>query len=88
MRTIVATILSASLLVPFGDAATARSLARHPHQRDALEYKFPYATPRQLRNERAYRRGEYWEHDSDALIPGTRAWFEQKEREGGGRRRF
>jgi hypothetical protein len=87
MRVIVAIIMSTIFLVPpFVDTAAARSQARHWHQRDALEYKYPYATPRQLHNERAYQRGEYWEHDSDALIPGTRAWFEQKEREGGDRR--
>ena len=88
MRIIIAGVMSASLVLAFADTATAGSHPRHRHQRDALEYKYPYATPRQLHNERAYQRGEYWEHDSNALIPGTRAWFEQKEREGGGRRRF
>ena len=86
MRTIITGLLSASLLVALADAATAESTSKRGHHRDALEYKYPYATPRQLQNERAYQRGEYWEHDSNALIPGTRAWFEQKEREGGNRR--
>lgn len=86
MRTIIAGIVFASLLVVFVDPATCRSRAKHRHRPDVLEHNYPYATPRQLNNERAYTRGEYWEHDSNALIPGTRAWFEQKEREGGDRR--
>jgi hypothetical protein len=86
MRTIIASIMSASLLMVFADTATSGSRAKHRQQPDVLEHKYPYATPRQLNNERAYQRGEYWEHDSNALIPGTRAWFEQKEREGGDRR--
>ena len=86
MRTIIASVLSTGLVAAFAATANAGSHARHRHHRDGLEYRYPYATPRQLSNERAYRRGEYWEHDSDALIPGTRAWFEQKEREGAGRR--
>lgn len=86
MRTLIASILSAGLVAAFAAMANAGSHARHRHYQDALESRYPYATPRQLRSERAYRWGEYWEHDSDALIPGTRAWFEQKEREGAGRR--
>jgi hypothetical protein len=86
MRTIIASIMSAGLVLAFAETAIAASHVKQRHQGDALESRYPYATPRQLRNERAYRRGDYWEHDSSALIPGTRAWFEQKEREDGGRR--
>ena len=82
MRAVIASIVAASFVVAFADMATAGSRASHRYRRDALEQEYPYATPRQLQNERAYRRGEYWEHDSDALIIGTSAWFEQKEREG------
>jgi hypothetical protein len=83
MRTAIVSIVAVSLAIAFADAATAVSRAADRHPRDALEYRYPYATPRQLQNERAYQRGEYWEHDSNALIPGTRAWFDQKERESG-----
>jgi hypothetical protein len=83
MKTIIVSIVASSLAIAFADAATAGSRATHRNQRDALEYRYPYATPRQLQNERAYQRGEYWEHDSNALILGTRAWWEQKERESG-----
>ena len=82
MRTVIVRILAASLVFAFADAATAGSRAWHRQQRDDLEYRYPYATPRQLQNERAYQRGEYWEHDSNALLFGSRAWWEQKEREG------
>jgi hypothetical protein len=86
MRTLIACVMSASLVAAYADTATAGAHAKHRRHRDGLESQYPYATPRQLQNERAYRRGGYWEHDSNALIPGTRAWFDQKEREGGGRR--
>jgi hypothetical protein len=85
MRTIVAGALSIALLAAFTGAAIAGNAQKHRRD-DALARKYPYATPRQLQNERAYERGEYYEHDSTALIPGTRAWFDQKEREGGDRR--
>jgi hypothetical protein len=87
MRTIVTGVVTVGLLVGLVDIAAAESRAKRRYQeRDDLEYRYPNATPRQLQNERAYQRGEYWEKDSNALIPGTRAWFEQKEREGGDRR--
>jgi hypothetical protein len=82
MRTVIVSIVAASLAIGFADAATARSHATHRDQPDELELRYPYATPRQLHNERAYQRGEYWEHDSNALLFGSRAWWEQKEREG------
>ena len=83
MRTIIVSIICASLVVAFADGAAAGSHARHPHHVGALAYNpfAPYATPRQLRNERAYERGGYWEHDSSALVPLSRAWYEQKLRE-------
>jgi hypothetical protein len=82
MKTLIVSIVAASLTIAFADGATAGSHGNHRYRRDALEREYPYATPRQLQNERAYREGGYWEHDSNALIIGTSAWFEQKEREG------
>jgi hypothetical protein len=79
MRTVIVSIVAASLAIGCADTAIAGS--RAAHQQDDLEYRYPYATPRQLHNERAYQRGEYWEHDSNALLFGSRAWWEQKERE-------
>ena len=87
MKAILAGALSAAVvLLATAGAASAANNAHRSWRDDDLARRYPYATPRQLQNERAYERGEYWEHDSTALIPGTRAWFEQKEREGGDRR--
>jgi hypothetical protein len=85
MNTAFAGAISAALLLALttmANAEPARYRSRH-HQNNDLAYRYPYATQRQLHNERAYQKGEYWEKDSNALIPGTRAWFEQKERESG-----
>jgi hypothetical protein len=85
MNTVVASAVSAGLVLAsttISGAEPARYRPRH-HNSNDLAYKYPYATQRQLHNERAYQRGEYWEKDSNALITGTRAWFEQKERESG-----
>jgi hypothetical protein len=82
MRTIIVSTIYVSFVVAFASPATAGPHARHTH-RMALAYNpfATYATPRQLHNERAYERGGYWEHDSSALIPLSRAWYEQKLRE-------
>ena len=87
MNTALAGAVSAALLLAFttmASAEPARYRPRHHYDND-LAYRYPYATQRQLHNERAYQKGEYWEKDSNALIPGTRAWFEQKERESAAR---
>jgi len=77
--------LSAALLVAFVGAASADNKEHKPRRHDKHYYSYPAGvTERQLRNERAYERGEYYEHDSNALRFGSRAWWEQKEREGGG----
>jgi hypothetical protein len=85
MRTFIAGLLSAGLLVALTAPSNAETRG-HKHRRHYHHYYYTYPsgiTERQLRNERAYQRGDYWEHDSNALIPGSRAWFEQKERESG-----
>ena len=86
MRTIITGVLAAALLVPLAtssDAATKRK--KHYRNYDGYSQKYPYATPRQLQNARAYDRGEYYEMDSNAHPPGSRGWWELKEREGGNR---
>ena len=70
MRTVIVGIIAASLAIAVADASFAGSPATLRHERDALEHRYPYATSRQLQNERAYQRGEYWEHDSNALLFG------------------
>jgi hypothetical protein len=86
MKSILTGALSLVLLISFESASFAAHKT-HKHRRHHQNYYYTYPsgiTERQLRNERAYQRGEYYEHDSNALIPGSRAWWEQKERESGG----
>jgi hypothetical protein len=86
MRALIACLMSAALVVSFiGTAGAASKRKKHRHY-DSYSQQYPSATPRQLHNLRAYERGEYYETLSDALPVGSRAWFEQKEREGGDRR--
>jgi hypothetical protein len=54
---------------------------------DSYCQRFPDATPRQLKNARAFNRGgEYYESDSRAHPLGSRSWWYVRELEGG--RRF
>ena len=82
MRLLLAVITSVSLLLSSIGTADAASKRKKGRAYDSHTQRFPYATPRQLKNLRAYERGEYYETYSDALPVGSRPWFEQKEREG------
>jgi hypothetical protein len=84
MQRIVACLLSAVLVVAVTTTATAKSSKQQRREYDSYAAKYPSATPRQLRNARAYDRGEYYEIDSNAHPTGSRAWWELKERERGG----
>ncbi len=77
MKTILAGVVSAGLVLAFTPAA-------HAHHRDYDSYSrmYPSATPRQLQNLRGYERNEYYEHDSNAVPFGSRAWWELKQNEG------
>jgi Tfp pilus assembly protein PilP len=77
MRTIIAGLLSAGLLAAVPCAAGADPA------RDFNSYAkmYPSATPRQLKNVRAYERGQYYEQLSDAVPFGSRVWWELKDRE-------
>jgi hypothetical protein len=83
----MAWLLSALLVVAFSGAADAKSKKKQSEY-DSYAAKYPSATPRQLRNARAYDRGEYYEMDSNAHPVGSRSWWELKEREGGNRGGF
>jgi hypothetical protein len=90
MRTIIAVMLSIALL---SSVATARGAEARPAKKprrhdDSYARKYPSATQRQLRNARAYDRGDYFEQDSNAHPVGSRGWWELKERESGDRIRF
>ena len=71
----------AAILFVSASAADAASTRKRQHGLDGYAQRYPHATSRQLRNLRAYERGEYYETLSDALPAGSRPWFEQKERE-------
>lgn len=78
-------LLSAALLMTFvGPSEAANGRTKQRRQNSYYYYNPPTttATERQLRNQQAYERGEYYEHDSNALPFGSRAWWEQKQREG------
>jgi hypothetical protein len=85
MQKIAAALLSAVLVVSFAGTASAKSSKQQRQAYDSYAAKYPSATPRQLRNARAYDRGEYYEMDSNAHPVGSRSWWAMKEREGGGR---
>jgi hypothetical protein len=79
MRTIIAGMLSAGLLVAVPCAASAG----HARHSDSYSRMYPSATPRQLQNLRAYERGgEYYEQQLDAVPFGSRAWWEIMGRQG------
>jgi hypothetical protein len=82
MKTVIASLLAAGLLVAFSgaDSAEAKSKKQRRHY-DSYAQKYPSATPRQLQNARAYDRGQYYEMDSNAHPVGTRAWWDLKQRE-------
>jgi len=83
MRAFLCGLLLGGLVITFAatcEAASARAKHRQPSGYYANSPTT--ATERQLRNQRAYERGEYYEHDSNALPFGSRAWWEQKMREG------
>lgn len=85
MRTIIAGVLSAALLVAFTGAGIAETKSQKNRRTYEDSHKYPGATPRQLRNARAYERGEYYEMDSNAHPVGSRSWWALKERESGDR---
>jgi hypothetical protein len=90
MRPIIAGLLSAGLMLTFvgTSGVEAKSYKKRQRHEDGYAQKYPDATQRQLRNARAYDRGEYFEQDSNAHPVGSRGWWELKEREGGDRFRF
>ena len=79
MRTIIAGMLSAVLLVVVPSAASAG----HARHSDSYSRMYPSASLRQLQNLRAYERGgEYYEQQLDAVPFGSRAWWEIMGRQG------
>jgi hypothetical protein len=82
MRVRLTALLSVALMVVWAGTADAASKRKKERHYDSYAMRYPHATPRQLRNLHGYERGEYYETYSPALPWGSRAWFEQREREG------
>jgi hypothetical protein len=87
MRAIIAGLLSVGLLSISVDTSDAGG-KKHRRYYDSYSMRYPYATPRQLRNAKAYDNGGYYEVDSRAHPIGSRGWWEMKRLEGNDRRHF
>lgn len=87
MKAAIASLMSAVLLlIAYVGTADAKTRGNKQRHNDSYARKYPSATPRQLKNLRAYERGDYYEHLSSALPVGSKPWFEEKERESGDHR--
>jgi outer membrane protein assembly factor BamD (BamD/ComL family) len=81
MRTIIAAVLAVGLVAGLAGPSDAGSKKRHYYDDSSQGYL--YATPRQMRNARAYdQAGQYYEADSKAFPMGSRGWWEMKRLEG------
>lgn len=86
MRAAICALVSAGLVASFAatsDAASSRDKRRTTYSRAYAPSTGAITREQRQRNLRAYERGEYYERDSNALPVGSKAWFEQKEREDG-----
>ena len=86
MRAIIVGILAVGLVSISAHTSDAGRKKHHHHYYDGYALRYPSATPRQLKNARAYDRGQYYEMDSNAHPVGSRSWWELKNLEGS--RRF
>jgi hypothetical protein len=81
MRTIITVVLAVGLVAGLTGPSVAASKKRYYHYDSSQKYL--YATPRQIRNARAYNQGgQYYEADSKAFPVGSRGWWEMKRLEG------
>jgi hypothetical protein len=82
MRFLIAGLLSVAFAAaPIAAANAAMTKRRHPNHCDAYCRRYPSADSRQLRNAKAYDRGEYWEQDPNAHPVGSPGWWYLKERD-------
>jgi hypothetical protein len=82
MRFLIAVLLSiAFVAAPIATADAAKKSKRQANHCDAYCQRYPSANSRQLRNAKAYGRGEYWEQDSNAHPVGSPGWWYLKERD-------
>jgi len=84
MTKALAIVLALSVSVPvMGAGALSAAPDRRDKFCDSYCKRFPSASPRQLKNARAYDNGNYYERDSNAHPVGSRSWWYLKEQEGG-----
>jgi hypothetical protein len=84
VRTLFASVLAVGFFIGFAHTAHAAKKKKH-RSNYGYSTQYPGATPRQVRNARAYERGQYYEMDSNAHPVGSRSWWELKKREGSDR---
>ena len=86
MRNALPTLLSAAALLALATAADAEQSTRKQRSNcDSYCQKYPGATERQLKNARAFDKGDaYYEQDPNAHPAGSRSWWFLKDREGAG----
>jgi len=82
MRTLIAGLSLITVVAALTTSADAAK-RRYRNRCDAYCQTYPSATPRQLKNARAYERGEYWEQDPNAHPVGSPGWWYLKERDKG-----
>ncbi len=82
MKAVAAAFVTGGLLLACAGSSNAAS-ARDSYSR---RYTPPsvITSDQRRHNSEAYERGDYYEHDSNALPFGSRAWREQRGREAGG----
>jgi len=82
MRFLIAGLLSVAFVAgPIATADAAKTSKRHPNHCDDYCQRYPSANSRQLKNAKAYDRGEYWEQDPNAHPVGSPGWWYLKERD-------
>ena len=86
VRVVMAGLLSTAALLGITaiPADAAKKTNKFRSQCDAYCQRYPSATPRQLKNARAYDRGgEYWEQDPNAHPVGSAGWWYLQDRRRG-----
>lgn len=85
MRMLVAGLVSAGLLAALASPSLAAGTKRH---RQVYKDNSPSAIAERQRHARTFDESEYYEHNLNKIPLGTRAWWDQYDRErGGGSRR-
>jgi len=82
MRTLVAGLVSVGLLAVLATPSEAYSKKRKRHH--AYGYNSPSAIAERQRHARTFDETQYYERELNKIPMGTRAWWDQLNRERGG----